>query len=112
MRSIHTKRVIATSLFCVLLFLHAEKVLHSHVTAPVPLHSSEATVSVLKGCSICDFQLCKEGILPTLIGQSAAILTDFRSISLPVSFYSSFQISYIAERGPPVMVGIVFQPLQ
>ena len=86
------------------LFIHAEKVFHTHKRERDAVVRNEVLQSINKGCSICEFQATKDASLPELcFGPELQ--------EKPREQYSSFHSSLYAGteqiscgRGPPMML--------
>jgi hypothetical protein len=89
-----------------LLFIHAEKLLHSHSKEHNNSHSQASVVIKANslGCAICDFQLSKDASLPVCEFSEAPRSLIFKnyhlsSAELLYRDYRSFE-----GRGPPSML--------
>lgn len=97
-------RVWSAGCFLVMfLFIHAEKLLHTHRSTDHLVANNQSTVSSPKGCAICDFQLGKDAQLADPI----TVTIQFPPTRDIVKGYNSpilsFKVEKISGRGPPVI---------
>ena len=87
-----------------MIFIYAEKATHSHER--LSIHTSQegvAAISNSTGCTICDFTIAKDAVLPIpelVVTPSVTLRENF--IALQPSYYYS-PIENLSSRGPPAI---------
>ena len=96
------RKTIASLLLVLLIFVYAEKVFHTHHTEGNNAQQKGISiVTVIKGCSICDFKIAKDTELPVPHDATlffVFLLTDYTSAA---SSYHYLPASFLSNRGPP-----------
>lgn len=102
LQHIRIKKLFAGFLFCLLLFVYAEKAFHHHERNDSEINKTGfAQFSNKSGCSICDFKLTKEIETPAPLFEDGILLVS--SFNFELSDIAIYCINNSAQkdRGPP-----------
>lgn len=96
------KKIIATLLLSMFVFIHAEKILHEHsYKANSEFQKKNQAVHFDNNCKICDFQLGADADVQNEIILSPFIYPASTDVSFLHQQYFNNTPSLITERGPP-----------
>jgi hypothetical protein len=102
--SLHSiyRKIIASLLLALLVFIYAEKVFHTHIKAANNTEQSGISItSNNAGCVICDFTVAKDAELPESFGTAIPytfLVKEYTSASIAYHFQTGNTSS---DRGPP-----------
>jgi hypothetical protein len=101
----HIKKASALFFFCILIFIHAEKALHSH---PPELRAKSSHSALIKHfsatCSICEFQVTKDASMPAVLYPGQAQVIEEPEFSFFQVYPQTQYFQSIPGRGPPALL--------
>jgi hypothetical protein len=101
--SIAYRKVIASVLLVVFIFIYAEKVFHTHQGADNHTSQKAIVVKLLSAnCAICDFQVAKNAEIPVLTSTSLPLIFLQTEFAGSFTCYHYLPATQISNRGPPV----------
>lgn len=101
-RHILFRKIIAGFLLCILSFIYAEKIFHTHEkNLRVKQYAGISLFVKNNTCAICDFQVAGNAEIPSQLTIEVPVIFGIGQATSAPDFYQCTVLSSITGRGPP-----------